>query len=1026
MQERPPDDREVIHELRGRVAELERSNGELSRALEDWQAIFDATNDALWILGTDHRVIRTNQTAERMFRRPCGEMVGRFCWEIVHGTAEPHPNCPVVRMRASRRRETMLLEVGSRWFEVTVDPILDAAGRHAGAVHIVSDVTERVRDKTALAESEARFRAFFDNAPVGKCMTAPDGRLLRVNQAFADMLGYSVAELTNRPFTEVTLPDDIEDNQRGVRELLAGGRNTWQFEKHYVAKDGRNVPATVTTCVLRDSRAQPLMLLTHVQDITDRKGAEAVLAKSTAQMRGMFKSLTDAITFTDLRSVIVDTNDAAVRMHGYGCREELIGKNAFDLIADSDQARAARSAQTTLDRGHSGIVEYRVKRKTGEEFDVELNSVLLRDERGNATGFVALTRDITERKQVEANLANALHYAETIFEHSPVGILTCRASGEVVSANPALIRMSGGDKEQLLRQNFRNLASWRESGMQLVADHALASGSVATLEAHSVTTFGKDRWVSCTFVPFSYGNEPFLLGMLTDVTEQRHAEERLREQAALLNAANDAICVRTLEHVVTYWNEGAERLYGYTRADALGRAVTDLVDRDRATFVAANAVLLERGSWAGEMKKTSKTGSESLAFCRWTLLRTHAGQPREILAIDTDITEKKQLEANFLRAQRMESVGALAGGIAHDLNNILAPILMTSSLLRETTNDVESLEMLATLEACAERGGNIIGQLLTFARGKPGARVPLPMRHLLGEMEKIVRETFPRNITVGLDVAEDLWPALGDATQVHQALMNLCVNARDAMPEGGTLVLAAANRTLDRSLPSTMPEARPGRYVCVSVSDTGTGIPPADVDRIFDPFFTTKEPGKGTGLGLAAVLGIVRGHDGFVRVESRLGAGTTFELNLPASPAARALPTVEPDALPPRGQGELILVVDDEATIRSVVQGLLEKHGYRVLTANEGAQALALFAERRAEVSAVLTDMMMPGVDGLALVRAIRELDAGVPIVAMTGLGERASLEGLRDLDLSVVITKPFSRVELLAALREVFAGPRS
>jgi PAS domain S-box-containing protein len=408
--------------------------------------------------------------------------------------------------------------------------------------------------------------------------------------------------------------------------------------------------------------------------------------------------------------------------------------------------------------------------------------------------------------------------------------------------------------------------------------------------------------------------------------ERIRAEEQVRKQAALLDAANDAIYVRTLDHTVTYWNAGAERLYGWPRAEALGRKITDLVGLESAAFAAAQATLLEQGHWSGELTKTSKAGKELVVFCRWTLLRDEQGQPREVLAINTDITEQKQLEANFLRIQRMEGIGALAGGIAHDLNNILAPILMVGQLLRETVTDPESRRMINTVEACAQRGADIIKQLLTFARGKPGARAPLPMRHFLNEMHKLIRETFPRNIQPRVNVPKDLWLILGDATQIHQALMNLCVNARDAMPEGGTLTLAAENVTLDAARAAMTPNAKAGEYVRVSVTDTGTGIPPEHVDRIFDPFFTTKEIGKGTGLGLATVLGIVRGHGGFVRVNSRVGQGTTFELCFPASPEVKAAATPEREVPPPRGQGELILVVDDEAAVRETVRQTLEKY----------------------------------------------------------------------------------------------------
>ena len=507
-----------------------------------------------------------------------------------------------------------------------------------------------------------------------------------------------------------------------------------------------------------------------------------------------------------------------------------------------------------------------------------------------------------------------------------------------------------------------------------------------------------------------------------DIIERKRVEQELRKQAALLDAATDAIYVRALDHTITYWNTGAERLYGWPRPEALGRRITELSGLDHETFDVGHAATLEHGSWSGELTMISKEGKKCVAFCRWTLLRDEQGQPKEILAINTDVTQKKQLEAQFLRAQRMEGIGALAGGIAHDLNNILAPILMAGPLLRETVSDPESRQMIDTVEGCARRGADIIRQLLTFARGKPGARAPLPMRHFLNEMQRLIRETFPRNIQPDVTAPKDLWPISGDATQIHQALTNLCINARDAMPDGGNLTLAAENLALDEAFAAITPDAKPGAYVCVSVTDTGAGISPDHMDRIFDPFFTTKEVGKGTGLGLAAVLGIVRGHGGFVRLNSRVGQGTTVELYLPASPEVKEVGTPAREAPPPRGQGELVLVVDDEAAVRMVARQALEKHGYRVLAAAEGAEALALFGRHHAEVRAVVTDMMMPGMDGPTLVRALRQLDSRVPILGMTGLAERTSVKGLADVHLPVLLIKPFTGVRLLTELNLALA----
>lgn len=558
----------------------------------------------------------------------------------------------------------------------------------------------------------------------------------------------------------------------------------------------------------------------------------------------------------------------------------------------------------------------------------------------------------------------------------------------------------------------------------------LRPGQVHRVECRLIPADGEPRWalVSLAARAVSQGRLPDVFATMTDITDIKTAETQLSRQAALLDAANEAITVRTLDHKVTYWNGGAERIYGYSRAEAMGRDIRELGRPNHEAFAAAFAELQKNGRWSGELTSHNKNGHEVFMFCRWTLLRDGQGRPEAMLAINTDVTEKKQLEARFLRAQRMETLGALAGGIAHDLNNILAPILMSSSLLKETTRDPESRAMLESVETCVRRGADMIKQLLIFARGKPSVRVPLPIRQLLRETHTLVTETFPRRIQADITAPGELWSVTGDATQIHQAIMNLCVNARDAMPQGGTLTLAAQNAVVDEVFAAVLPDASPGDYVCLSVSDTGTGIAPAHMERIFDPFFSTKEPGKGTGLGLGTVLGIVRGHGGFVRVDSRVGRGSTFELYLPASHESKAgaQDTVLLESPPARGRNQLILVVDDEAAVRRAVQDTLTRHGYRALTAEHGEEALSLFMQHRAEVRAVVTDMMMPVMDGPELTRRLRQLDERLPILGMSGLTDRAELQRFESLSLGVMLAKPFPGAKLLATLHAALAAAQT
>jgi CheY-like chemotaxis protein len=346
---------------------------------------------------------------------------------------------------------------------------------------------------------------------------------------------------------------------------------------------------------------------------------------------------------------------------------------------------------------------------------------------------------------------------------------------------------------------------------------------------------------------------------------------------------------------------------------------------------------------------------------------------------------------------------------------------MAAPILQEGAPDGDFRALAEMVEKCARRGADIIKQLLTFARGAPGSRVPVPVRHLMRDIQKILQETFPREIQSLLKVGTDLRLVLADASQLHQAVLNLCVNARDAMPDGGTLTLLADNVDLDEKTAALVPEARPGPYVRLAVVDTGTGISPQNLDRIFEPFFTTKELGKGTGLGLSTVMGIVRGHGGFVRVESREGKGTTFELYLPASVESGDKTEAKEEPAAPRGNDELILLVDDEPTVRESVRRILQRNGYKVITASNGREGMATFTTHRNDVRAVLTDMMMPTMNGPSLIRSLRAVAPELRIFGMTGLADPKPNHGIDDLHLEAMLHKPFAGSELLRALRSTF-----
>ncbi len=544
---------------------------------------------------------------------------------------------------------------------------------------------------------------------------------------------------------------------------------------------------------------------------------------------------------------------------------------------------------------------------------------------------------------------------------------------------------------------------------------ALAARRAYDVIYRLVTAEGLERWVweRGQGIAGEDGSPKFIEGFLTDVTERHNAEEKVKAQAALLDKARDAILVTDFDGRVVYGNQSAHELFGLG-AEGSSRASIDGIFQDQPDGLAgAREAVLAKGEWSGELAALGRDARPLVVESRWTLVRDDQGAPKSILMINTDETERKKLEAQFLRAQRMESIGTLAGGIAHDLNNILSPILTSLELIRSCLPKREDQELVDIVEASANRGAEMVKQILVFARGTEGRRSRLELGRILDDLEKIMRETFPRNLTIDVRVARDLWPVIGDSTQLHQLLLNLCVNARDAMPGGGTLFLHASNLAdADR-----LPDTPPGPQVVLEVSDTGHGIPEGIQEKIFDPFFTTKEVGEGTGLGLSTVQVIVKNHGGSVRFRTGMEKGTTFGVVLPATTATSTDAAAHAGQTLPCGRGELILVVDDESSVRAVTQRILDNFGYRVVVAKNGGDGLAVFSRNQAEIAAVITDIMMPMMDGPTMVYALRQIAPALPIIAVTGLVAAENLSRIREAGVQTILSKPYTAETLLRTL---------
>jgi PAS domain S-box-containing protein len=517
---------------------------------------------------------------------------------------------------------------------------------------------------------------------------------------------------------------------------------------------------------------------------------------------------------------------------------------------------------------------------------------------------------------------------------------------------------------------------------------------------------------------------------LRDGNEKRQrevAERRIREQAELINKAREAIIVTDLEDRITFWNQGAERVSGWLSSEVIGRKPEDVLGVGyHAKIGEARRALSASGEWRGELQLHGKAGNEIIVEVSMTLITDDAGRPKARLSISTDITAKKALEEQFLRVQRIESIGMLASGIAHDLNNVLSPILLAAPMIREQLTDPEQVMMVSAVEKSAERGAGLVRQILSFAHGVSGVPQLSQIKHVLRDTRNVIKETFPKNIVVADAIQNDLWPIMANATQIHQVALNLCVNARDAMPKGGRLFLGAENVVLDENAAKGIEGASAGPWVKLTVEDTGTGIPSAVLAHIWEPFFTTKEAGKGTGLGLSTVRGIVENHKGFLTLSTQVGKGSTFSVYFPAGEQSAAVAQrASAHPFPSRGNGELILVVDDEVHIREVVAKTLANYGYRVLLAKDGTEALTLFSARSDEIVAAITDLSMPNLDGASLANVLLQINPKLKVLVMSGMsiGSRNSLMQRYS---GAFIPKPFKADALMAAVNGLLQSTKT
>jgi len=877
------------------------------------------------------------------------------------------------------------------------------------------------QSEQAIHASELRYRRLFETAQDGiLILDADTGQVVDANPFMKDLLGYSQEEFLGKKLWEIGPFKGEAASKVAFAELQRTDRLRYEGLP-LETKDGLRVEVEFISNAYYVDQHQ--LIQCNIRDITERKKLDQKMALLTT----CISNLNDIVLIMELHPpgasgpTIVFVNEAFERITGYTSAEAL-GRNPSFLEGEKTDPHTVAEIQLAMNQQKPIRKQILLYAKDGTEHWMDVDSVPIFDAAGKCTHFATIKRDITAEKKNEEQLLWKTAFFEAQVNSALDGILVVDNAGNKIVQNQRMVDLwaipmefaQEVDDEKQFEwvtsqtknpQEFARKVAYLRANPNEISQEEIELTNGKFFDRYSAPVRGKD------------GKDYGRIWSFRDITERKRTESRFRR---LVDSNAQGVIFWNTNGEITGANDAFLNLVRYSREDLeagcvswMGMTPLEYADLDRR---ALEAIATTRSYPPYEKEFICKDGTRVPVLIGAALFEDSS---EEGVCFVLDLSERKKLEHQFLRAQRMESIGTLAGGIAHDLNNILSPILMSIEILKETSTDPQAAGILKTIQTSAKRGADIVRQVLSFARGMEGERVEVPLSNLFRDLENIIKDTFPKDIQLQFNLPNDLWTILGDPTQVHQILLNLCVNARDAMPDGGTLTVTVENCILDKHYAAMNMRAKPGRYLNISVADTGMGIPRDLLDKIFEPFFTTKDLNKGTGLGLSTVMAIVKSHEGALNVYSEPGKGTIFKVYLPATatPSKTSQAEEEEGALP-RGRGETILMVDDEAPIISVTGQTLQAFGYKVLTATDGAEAVALYAQHRDTIAVVLTDMMMPVMDGSAVIRVLTRINPAVKIIAASGLNANGGVAKISAAGVKFFLTKPYTAGSLLKTLR--------
>lgn len=888
-------------------------------------------------------------------------------------------------------------------------------------------IASRTRDSDPTLESiVAALRVAMNDSPSVAFVLDADLTILMVNPHLCAMHGATEEKIVGTSFdvsSRLTNPETLRD---ALAACFAG--ETSQCTGRGTLANGKNFVSHITLLPLRvDGHVVAVFVTTT--DTTERELSDA----HTRQNDELFRLIGQLARFggwsVDAATGTITMTSGARAIFDLDPTLDDITELAWSRLDANDRVAVEMSLEKCLTDGAPFETETLVYSSSGERVTVRTVGEAERDAAGTIVRVFGAMWDVTDvvtARDREQALEWQLGF---MLDSIADGIVFTDEDGGISFANQHALDLLNRDSTELAYLTLDNLFSGpNNAGFRECFAAAL---STRDNNQYRGAGFSPGQSIECEAFPANDGLVVYIRDVTADERSRRlarDAQAKVAQQAALLDAARDAIVVRDLGLRVQFWNKAAEDLYGWSRDEAMGQRVSDLIYSNRAELDRATAIVMRDGYFVDEMHQVTRDGRQLIMDCRWQLIPDLRGENTLILAVDSDITEWRREQDARMRAQRMEALGTFAGGIAHDLNNVLTPILMSVQLLALDEVDATRRELLGATEAAVKRGSDMVRQVLSFVRGIDGRRISVDMNRLIDEFVTMTRKMLPNDVRLEVHRSHHLPPTMGDPTQLIQVLMNLATNARDEMAAGGTLTVSAEEIDVDEGYVSVSHSPSPGRYVSIAIEDTGHGIAHDLQGKIFEPFFTTKPSGKGTGLGLATSLAIVRSHGGFMTLSSGTGGGSRFAIGLPVASdtvASEAIATGPSDPMP-AGNGEMVLVIDDDDDICRVAAVTLESHGYRTLTARDGRAAIDLVESGEHVVDLVLTDMMMPVMDGAATSAYLEEHHPHIPIIAASGLTAGGPASLAIGLGISRFMSKPYTTSELLTAVHDTLRQHRS